>query len=109
LVVGDGLSDVLTKDLLRVSRRGGGYQPQFADASHEALAASVIGCYQGHVDEPRDRLQDALTAIERESDDFKLVRGFSKLLDRDATPLSDVRPALNTVVTRGLGLTGEIL
>jgi len=75
---------VLTKDLLRVSRRGGGYQPQFADASHEALAASVIGCYQGHVDEPRDRLQDALTAIERGSDDFKLVRGFAKLLDRDA-------------------------
>jgi predicted nuclease of restriction endonuclease-like RecB superfamily len=76
---------VLTKDLLQVSRRGGGYQPQFADASHEELAARVIGCYQGHVDQPRERLQEALTEIERESDDFKLVRGFSKLLDRDAT------------------------
>jgi len=75
---------VLTKDLLRVSRRGGGYQPQFADASQESIAARVIGCYQGHVDEPRDRLKDALTEIERESDDFKLVRGFAKLLDRDA-------------------------
>lgn len=76
---------MLTKDLLRVSRRGGGYQPQFADESQESVAARVIGCYQGHVGESRETLQEALTDIERESDDFKLVRGFAKLLDRDAT------------------------
>ena len=76
---------MLTKDLLRVSRRGGGYQPQFADEGHESLAASVIGCYQGHVGERRETLREALTAIERESEDFKLVRGFAKLLDREAT------------------------
>jgi predicted nuclease of restriction endonuclease-like RecB superfamily len=76
---------VLTKDLLRVSRRGGGYQPQFATVSDEETAARVIGCYQGHVGESRERLQEALTDIERDSDDFKLVRGFAKLLDRDAT------------------------
>jgi predicted nuclease of restriction endonuclease-like RecB superfamily len=76
---------VLTKDLLRVSRRGGGYQPQFADEGHESLAASVIGCYQGHVGERRQTLREALTDIERESEDFKLVRGFAKLLDREAT------------------------
>jgi predicted nuclease of restriction endonuclease-like RecB superfamily len=76
---------VLTKDLLRVSRRGGGYQPQFVDASRESLAARVIGCYQGHVGQSRGELQEALTDIERESDDFKLVRGFAKLLDREAT------------------------
>ena len=76
---------MLTKDLLRVSRRGGGYQPQFVNESRESLAARVIGCYQGHVGESRAALQDALTDIERESDDFKLVRGFAKLLDREAT------------------------
>ena len=76
---------MLTKDLLRVSRRGGGYQPQFVDASQNSLAARVIGCYQGHVGERRETLRDALSAIERESDDFKLVRGFAKLLERDAT------------------------
>ncbi|PSP58603.1 hypothetical protein BRC73_07725, partial [Halobacteriales archaeon QH_7_66_37] len=75
---------MLTKNLLRVSRRGGGYSPQFADDSQEELAARVLGCYQGHVGEPRERLQEALTELERESDDFKLVRGFAKLLDRDA-------------------------
>jgi predicted nuclease of restriction endonuclease-like RecB superfamily len=76
---------VLTKDLLRVSRAGGGYHPQFADAAEERLAARVIGCYQGHVGERRADLQTALTDIERDSDDFKLVRGFAKLLDREAT------------------------
>jgi predicted nuclease of restriction endonuclease-like RecB superfamily len=76
---------VLTKDLLRVSRRGGGYSPEFVDESRESLAARVIGCYQGHVGQSRGDLQAALTGIERESDDFKLVRGFAKLLDREAT------------------------
>ncbi len=76
---------MLTKDLLRVSRAGGGYHPQFADTSRERLAARVVGCYQGHVGEPRERLDAALTDIERDSDDFKLVRGFAKLLDRETT------------------------
>ena len=76
---------MLTKNLLRVSRAGGGYHPQFADADDRPLAARVIGCYQGHVGEPREDLEEALADIERDSDDFKLVRGFAKLLDREAT------------------------
>jgi predicted nuclease of restriction endonuclease-like RecB superfamily len=75
---------VLTKDLLRVSRAGGGYHPQFAGTDRESLAARVIGCYQGHIGESRERLDGALTDIERDSDDFKLVRGFAKLLEREA-------------------------
>jgi hypothetical protein len=76
---------VLTKDLLRVSRAGGGYHPQFADGSDEPLAARVIGTYQGHVGEPRGALDAALTDLEREAEEFKLVRGFAKLVDREAT------------------------
>jgi predicted nuclease of restriction endonuclease-like RecB superfamily len=76
---------VLTKNLLRVSRAGGGYHLQFAGADDERLAARVVGCYQGHVGERRADLSDALTRIERESDDFKLVRGFAKLVERRAT------------------------
>ncbi|WP_424019612.1 DUF790 family protein [Halorientalis pallida] len=76
---------MLTKDLLRVSRAGGGYQPRFADTEDEALAARVIGVYQGHVDQSRTVLSDALTDLEREASDFKLVRGFAKLLEREAT------------------------
>lgn len=76
---------MLTKDLLRVSRAGGGYHPQFAEREHRPLAARVIGTYQGHVGQPRADLESALTALERDADDFKLVRGLSALLEREAT------------------------
>nr|WP_254282885.1 DUF790 family protein [Halomicroarcula limicola] len=75
----------MTKDLLRVSRAGGGYHPRFADEGDERLAARVLGVYQGHVGETRAALQAALTDLEGEAEDFKLVRGFAKLVDREAT------------------------
>jgi len=76
---------VLTKDLLRVSRAGGGYHPQFADRSHRPLAARVIGTFEAHVGRPRADLEAALAALEPEADHFKLVRGFAALCERDAT------------------------
>jgi len=76
---------VLTKELLRVSRAGGGYHPQFADESREGLAARVLGVYQGHVGESRAALDVGLTELESEADDFKLVRGFAKLVEREAS------------------------
>ena len=79
------LLGVLRKDLLRVSRAGGGYHPQFADRSHRPLAARTIGVFQGHVGEPRHRLEAALDDLEADADDFKLVRGFAALVERDAT------------------------
>ncbi|WP_256686610.1 DUF790 family protein [Halococcus qingdaonensis] len=76
---------MLTKDLLRVSRAGGGYHPQFTGREDRPLAARVIGVYQGHVGRSRAGLDDALAELEGEADDFKLVRGFAKLLEREAT------------------------
>jgi uncharacterized protein len=76
---------MLTKDLLRVSRAGGGYHPQFATREHRPLAARVIGTYQGHVGHSRAGLEAALADLEGDADHFKLVRGFSALLERDAT------------------------
>jgi uncharacterized protein len=75
---------VLTKDLLRVSRAGGGYSPQFTDPEDRSLAARVLGIYQGHVGESRAVLEDALADLETEYD-FKLVRGLAKLAERDGT------------------------
>ncbi|RLM95570.1 DUF790 family protein [Haloarcula sp. Atlit-7R] len=75
---------MLTKDLLRVSRAGG-YHLQFADADAERLAARVLGIYQGHVGQSRETLEAALADVEREADDFKLVRGLAKLVEREAT------------------------
>jgi len=75
---------VLTKDLLRVSRAGGGYHPQFADEGDEALAGRVLGTFQGHVGRERGALRDALRDLEGEAEDFKLVRGLAHLVERDA-------------------------
>lgn len=75
---------MLTKDLLRVSRAGGGYQPRFAGREHRPLAARVIGTFQGHKGEPRHRLEEALSDLEADAPDFKLVRGFAALLEREA-------------------------
>jgi len=75
---------VLTKDLLRVSRAGGGYHPQFAEEADEALAARVLGTFQGHVGQERRELRESLTDLEREASDFKLVRGFAHLVERVA-------------------------
>jgi predicted nuclease of restriction endonuclease-like RecB superfamily len=76
---------VLRKDLLRVSRAGGGYHPQFAERAARPLAARVLGTFADHVGEPRSTLDAALTELEGEADDFKLVRGFASLCERDAT------------------------
>ncbi|AZH25384.1 DUF790 family protein [Haloplanus aerogenes] len=76
---------MLTKDLLRVSRAGGGYHPQFAERRHRPLAARVMGTFETHVDRPRADLDAALADLEPEADHFKLVRGFAALCDRDAT------------------------
>ncbi len=77
---------VLKKDLLRVSRRGGGYRPQFAADEPDAadLARRVFGVYQGAVGEPKAALSEALEAVERDAEEFKFVRGLSDLLERDA-------------------------
>jgi hypothetical protein len=76
---------VLRKEQLRVSRAGGGYHLQFTDAGDRALAASLLGVFQGHVGERRAALREALENTEREADSFKLVRGLAALLERDAT------------------------
>lgn len=75
---------MLTKDLLRVSRAGGGFHPQFAERDRRPLAARVLGTFQGSVGETRATLDSALSDLEGEADDFKLVRGFAKLLEREA-------------------------
>ena len=67
-----------------MSRAGGGYHPQFADGGDEALAGRVLGTFQGHVGEERGVLRDALRDLEGEAEDFKLVRGFAHLVERDA-------------------------
>ena len=76
---------MLTKDLLRVSRAGGSYRPQFADREHRPLAARVVGTFQAHVGETRADLEAALAELETDDAHFKLVRGLAALVEREAT------------------------
>jgi len=84
LTAGHAVEDVLTKDLLRVTRRGGGYRPVFAERADRPLAARVVGTFQGHVDATRGELDAALRDLEGEAGDFKLVRGLAKCCEREA-------------------------
>jgi predicted nuclease of restriction endonuclease-like RecB superfamily len=70
--------------MLRVSRAGGGYRPEFTTEADRSLATRVIEAHRKHVGKTRGALDDALADLEGEYD-FKLVRGLAKLLERDAT------------------------
>jgi len=78
---------VLRKDLLRVSRAGGGYRPQFTTRDHRPLAATVLETVESHVGERRGDVDDALEALESDAaarnGDFKLVRGLAALVERE--------------------------
>ncbi|MEZ3165524.1 DUF790 family protein [Halorubrum sp. RMP-47] len=78
---------MLRKDLLRVSRAGGGYRPQFTGRDHRPLAARVLGTFESHVGERRGDLDDALAELEADAaarnGDFKLVRGLAALVERE--------------------------
>ena len=88
---------MLTKDLLRISRAGGGFQPEFVGEAHRPLAAQVLEIYQGQVDEPRHTLSAALDDLEGTAD-FKLVRGLAKLVEREAP--FETRSPVEPVVAR---------
>ncbi|MBP1922454.1 putative nuclease of restriction endonuclease-like RecB superfamily [Halorubrum alkaliphilum] len=74
---------MLRKDLLRVSRAGGGYRPEFVGREHRPLAARVLGTFHAAVGDTRAELTDALESLEADSDDFKLVRGLAALVERE--------------------------
>jgi predicted nuclease of restriction endonuclease-like RecB superfamily len=74
---------VLRKDLLRVSRAGGGYRPRFVGRERRPLAAKVLGAFEATVGEPRSAVTAAVDTLEAESEDFKLVRGLAALVERE--------------------------
>ncbi|GAB6877796.1 DUF790 family protein [Halorubrum gandharaense] len=74
---------MLRKDLLRVSRAGGGYRPRFVSRERRPIAAHVLGTFRKHVGERRGDLDDALEDLEADAPDFKLVRGFATLVERE--------------------------
>ena len=76
---------MLRKDLLRVSRAGGGYRPEFVGRERRPLAARVLGTFEAAVGDPRAELTGALDSLEAETEEFKLVRGLAALVERECT------------------------
>ncbi|WP_280536113.1 DUF790 family protein [Halopenitus sp. POP-27] len=76
---------MLRKDHLRVSRAGGAYTPQFVSEADLPLAERLIETFREHVGDRYADLQEAVTALEADADDFKLVRGLASLLERETT------------------------
>ncbi|MEZ6184638.1 MAG: DUF790 family protein [Planctomycetota bacterium] len=90
---------MLTADLLRARVKDGRVQPSYLPTDGprsdgwRALAQSLLEVYAEHVGRPRHELDDALEAITAGRPDFKVSKGFKKLLD-DRSTWTGVAPAL---------------
>lgn len=71
----------LPQNLLRVRRRRGRIRPLYASKRELSLAELLISIYREHIDEKRWRLWKTLIEVETASQDPKLVRGLSTVLD----------------------------
>lgn len=76
---------MLTKDLLEVSKRKPNIRPVYRDIDeYHPAAEQVIEAYQPDAGRTRGEIADAVAELETH-DTFKLVRGLSKLLERQST------------------------
>ncbi|WP_321168944.1 DUF790 family protein, partial [Halorubrum sp. CBA1125] len=100
---------MLRKDLLRVSRAGGGYRPQFTTREHRPLAAKVLGTFESHVGERRGDLDDALDALEARNPIDCVVSDYEMPGDQTGLefPSRGVSRAQTTPVSRFVLFTGE--
>lgn len=88
---------MLPKALLAARRYQGRIYPRYADpAEHRGLAEALIRIYQGHIEQKRGELEEALSTLETHRT-FKLIRGLTELLERRCefkatTPTGSISP-----------------
>lgn len=70
---------MLPSDLLFSRRRGAHIYPKFLKKDQQRWAESVLNMLQGHQHRTRGELQEALKALEGDSPDYRIVRGFAHL------------------------------
>ncbi len=76
---------MLPSPLLFSTRRGAEVFPRFLDPSQHPWAAEVLTLIQEHLHKPRGELNHALRALEGDSPDYRIVRGFAHLALAEAT------------------------
>ncbi|MEZ5584858.1 MAG: DUF790 family protein, partial [Candidatus Competibacteraceae bacterium] len=75
---------MLPSDLLLSSRRAGQVYPRFLKKEQRHWAAKVLQLITVHHHKTRGELQDGLRALEGDSPDYRIVRGFAHLALADA-------------------------
>jgi predicted nuclease of restriction endonuclease-like RecB superfamily len=70
---------MLPSDLLFSRRRGAQIYPKFLKKDQQRWAESVLTMLQAHQHRTRGELQEALKALEGDSPDYRIVRGFAHL------------------------------
>jgi predicted nuclease of restriction endonuclease-like RecB superfamily len=86
---------MLPSTLLFSSRRGSRISPRFLDPAQHSWAVEVLALIQQHLNRTRGELNDALRALEGDSPDYRIVRGFAHLALADAafaSGLQEVAP-----------------
>jgi len=86
---------MLPSELLLSSRRDAQLFPRFLNKKQQQWAAEVLQIIQAHQHKTRGELQAALRALEGDSPDYRIVRGFAHLALADAQfslALPDVAP-----------------
>jgi uncharacterized protein len=78
---------MLPSELLRTRTSGGRIRPLYAplDLEQTALVERITGFYRDGVGNRKGALIERLKEVENESQDYKLVRGLSMLLERRST------------------------
>lgn len=76
---------MLSGDLLQHTIRGGQAFPLFLQGPRREWAGQVLEIIQAHLRKPRKELQEALTSLEGDSPDYRLVRGLAHLALEEAT------------------------
>lgn len=89
------LLPMLPSDLLLSRRRGARLVPRTLDSQQQTWASQVLGLIHGHHHRSRGELQAALKALEGDSPDYRIVRGFAHLALNEAQfapAISDPEP-----------------
>ena len=70
---------MLPSDLLFSHRRGAEVYPRFLKREQQVWAEQVLNLIRDHQHRSRGELQAALRALEGDSPDYRIVRGFAHL------------------------------
>lgn len=89
---------MLPQELIRVRRRKGIIRPSYASKDHLSLAKTLVSVHEEHVGRTRMELDKALGGCEELGFEYKLVRGFSAVLEEHCAFKS--RAAVDPILAR---------